>query len=265
LEMFPTLFVLLSVATFGCALHLPVDPEFLLKKGSINNRIVGGEDTPIEAIPWQVSVQIEGSHHCGGAIYSKNIIITAAHCFFDKYDNILDLEIFNVRVGSSTSENGGWVIKVDKRIVHDRYSPSPTEYDIALILLSSPLKMGPAVKVIPLAESVPNIGAAVLVSGWGYTETGEAPVHLKSVYVNIVNREECARIDGVLIDATICAGSPWKDSCGGDSGGPLTYRGKLVGIVSFGSENCGTPGQPAVYTDVVELRQWIDVEATKLS
>ncbi|XP_034101567.2 hypodermin-A-like isoform X1 [Drosophila albomicans] len=264
--MFATLFVLLSVATLGCALHLPIGPEFLLKKGPINNRIVGGKYTPIEAIPWQVSVQKLGRHHCGGVIYSKNIIITAAHCFFDKNGNILDLEIFDVRVGSNTSEDGGSVIKVDKRIVHDRYSRYPiTQYDIALILLSSPLQMGPTVKAIPLAESVPNEGAAVLVSGWGQTETELDSKYLKSVYVNIVNREECARIDGVLIKATICAGSPWKDSCGGDSGGPLTYRGKLVGIVSFGSRNCGTPGQPAVYTDVVELRKWIEEEATKLS
>ncbi|XP_060664576.1 trypsin alpha-like [Drosophila nasuta] len=264
--MFPALLVLLSVATLGCALHLPIDPEFLLKKGPINNRIVGGEYTQIETIPWQVSLQQLGRHHCGGVIYSKNIIITAAHCFFDDYGNILDLEIFDVRVGSSTSNNGGSVIKVAKTIVHDRFTLYPIiEYDIALILLSSPLQMGPTVKAIPLAESVPNDGASAIVSGWGYTETGESPLHLKSVYVNIVNREECARIYGVLIKATICAGSPWKDSCGGDSGGPLTYRGKLVGIVSFGSENCGTPGQPAVYTDVVELRKWIEGEATKLS
>ncbi|KAH8392888.1 hypothetical protein KR215_008189, partial [Drosophila sulfurigaster] len=265
LEMFPTLLVLLSVATLGCALHWPIGPEFLLKKGPINNRIVGGKYTPIEAIPWQVSVQIKGSHHCGGVIYSKNIIITAAHCFFDKYANILDPEIFDVRVGSSTSENGGWVIKVDKRIVHDHYihyvhikDTPKMQYDIALILLSSPLKMGPAVKAIPLAESVPNDGDAVLVSGWGYTETGEAPLHLKSVYVNIVNLEECAWAYNMeSTKAKICAAFPWKDSCNGDSGGPLTYRSKLVGIVSFGPQICGDPSQPAVYTDVVELRQWI--------
>ncbi|XP_034101555.2 trypsin delta-like [Drosophila albomicans] len=126
--------------------------------------------------------------------------------------------------------------------------------------------MGPTVKAIPLAESVPNVGAAVLVSGWGYMETGESPLHLKSVYVNIVNREECARVNKIeSTKAKICAASPWKASCNGDSGGPLTYRGKLVGIVSFGPTPCGYTSHPGVYTDVVELRQWIEVEATKLS
>ncbi|XP_062142300.1 trypsin alpha-like [Drosophila sulfurigaster albostrigata] len=262
--MFSTLLVLLSVATFGCALHWPIGPEFLLKKRPINNRIVGGKDTPIETIPWQVSLQRQGSHYCGGIIYSKNIIITAAHCVYKKNARIF------VRVGSSTSNNGGSEIKVAKITVHDRYvniNNEKAEYDIALLLLSSPLEMGPAVKAIPLAESVPNDGATVRVSGWGYTETGEAPLHLKSVYVNIVNREECARAYNTeIIKATICAGSPWKGACNGDSGGPLTYNGKLVGIVSFGpADPCGIPGIPVVYTDVVELRKWIEEEAEILS
>ncbi|XP_051859266.1 trypsin alpha-like [Drosophila albomicans] len=266
--MFSTLLALLSVATFSCALHLPVDPELLLKKGPINNRIVGGEDTPIETIPWQVLLLKLGRPYCGGVVYSKNIIITAAHCVCDNYANILDPKIFDVRVGSSTSNNGGSVIKVAKTIVHDRFTLYPIiEYDIALILLSSPLEMGPTVKAIPLADSIPNDGASAIVSGWGYTETGESPLHLKSVYVNIVNREECARAYNIESSkATICAASPWKGFCNADSGGPLTYNGKLVGIVSFGpTKPCGHPNVPGVYADVVELRKWIEEEAKKLS
>ncbi|XP_062143040.1 trypsin alpha-like [Drosophila sulfurigaster albostrigata] len=264
LEMFPTLLVLLSVATLGCALHLPIGPEFLLKKGPINNRIVGGEDTPIETIPWQVSLQKLGRHDCGGVIYSKNIIITAAHCVYK-----INPRIFDVRVGSSTSKNGGSVIKVAKITVHDRYvniNNKKAEYDIALLLLSSPLEMGITIMAIPLAESVPHDGATVLVSGWGRTETGKAPLHLKSVHLNIVNREECARAndDEQVPRATICAAAPGKDSCGGDSGGPLVYEGELVGIVSYGI-GCALPGYPGVYANVVELRKWIEEEATKVS
>ncbi|KAH8392823.1 hypothetical protein KR215_002253 [Drosophila sulfurigaster] len=264
LEMLFTLLALLSVSTFGCALHLPIATEFLLQNG--NNRIIGGKDTPIEAIPWQVLLLKLGRHYCGGVIYSKNIIITAAHCVCDDNANILDPKIFDVRVGSSTSNNGGSVIKVAKTIVHDRLTLDPiTEYDIALLLLSSPLEMGPTVKAIPLAESVPNDGAAVLVSGWGYTEIGEASLQLKSVSVNIVSREECARAYGYerITQLTICAAAPGKDSCGGDSGGPLVYEGELVGIVSYG-RGCAEPGYPGVYANVVELRKWIEKEATNL-
>ncbi|XP_062138477.1 hypodermin-A-like [Drosophila sulfurigaster albostrigata] len=258
--MFPTLLVLLSVATLSCALHLPVDPEFLLKKGPINNRVIGGVDTPIEKIPWQVSVQRNGSPYCGGVIYSKNIIITAAHCVDKDYPMI-----YGVRVGSSTSINGGSVIKVAKITVHDRFTLDPIiEYDIALILLSSPLEMGPTVKAIPLAESVPDDGASAIVSGWGWTTTETNPLHLQSGNVTILSREKCARVHGdrKITKVTVCAASP--GSCHGDSGGPLVFNDELVGIVSYGEFYC-PPNIPGVYTNVVELRKWIEEEAKNLS
>ncbi|XP_062132627.1 trypsin beta-like [Drosophila sulfurigaster albostrigata] len=263
--MFPTLLALLSVATFGWALHLPVDPEFLLKKGPINNRVIGGVDTPIETIPWQVSLQIQESHHCGGVIYSKNIIITAAHCVCDNNAKILDPKIFDVRVGSSSTNDGGSVIKVAKTIAHDRFTLNPIiEYDIALILLSSPLEMGTTVKAIPLAESIPNDGASAIVSGWGWTETEDSPLHLQSGNVNILSREKCARFygDKSITKVTVCAAS--HGSCHGDSGGPLVSNDKLVGIVSYGVGGCFPPNLPSVYANVVELRKWIENEATKL-
>ncbi|XP_060644702.1 trypsin delta-like [Drosophila nasuta] len=262
--MFSTL-VLLSVATFGCALHLPVDPKFLLKKGPINNRVIGGVDTPIETIPWQVSLQRQGSHYCGGVIYSKNIIITAAHCVCDDNANILDPKIFDVRVGSSTRNNGGSVIKVAKTSAHDRFTLDPIiEYDIALILLSSPLEMGSTVKAIPLAESVPNDGASAIVSGWGWTATETNPLYMQSGNVTILSREKCARVHGdrKITKVTVCAASP--GSCHGDSGGPLVFNDELVGIVSYGEFYC-PPNIPGVYTNVVELRKWIEEEAKNLS
>ena len=48
---------------------------------SIDGRIVGGVDTTIEEIPYQISLQYWGSHACGGAILNENTILTAAHCF----------------------------------------------------------------------------------------------------------------------------------------------------------------------------------------
>jgi trypsin len=48
----------------------------------------------------------------------------------------------------------------------------------------------------------------------------------------------------------LCAGGvQGQDSCNGDSGGPLTYGGQQIGIVSWGSTNCGDP-VPAVYANV---------------
>ena len=52
-----------------------------------------------------------------------------------------------------------------------------------------------------------------------------------------------------------------KDSCGGDSGGPMTYRHSvndpwyLVGLVSYGATKCGD--KPGVYTYVPHYIGWI--------
>ena len=54
-----------------------------------------------------------------------------------------------------------------------------------------------------------------------------------------------------------------RDSCTGDSGGPLISRqGEeepmyLKGIVSFGARRCGEKGTPGVYTKVSEYIRWI--------
>lgn len=46
-----------------------------------DGRIVGGDLVSIEDYPYQVSVQLLGSHYCGGAIISDRYILSAAHCF----------------------------------------------------------------------------------------------------------------------------------------------------------------------------------------
>ena len=54
-----------------------------------------------------------------------------------------------------------------------------------------------------------------------------------------------------------------KDSCQGDSGGPLVYREfstdpwYLVGLVSFGTKDCGN-SVPGVYTRVAGYLDWIE-------
>lgn len=47
-------------------------------------RIVGGRDTAIDLVPWQVSLQRirnnQIKHYCGGSIIHSNWVLTAAHC-----------------------------------------------------------------------------------------------------------------------------------------------------------------------------------------
>ena len=65
-----------------------------------------------------------------------------------------------------------------------------------------------------------------------------------------------------IASTQLCAGGEFaKDSCDGDSGGPLMRQVQgsnwyLEGIVSFGNR-CGLEGWPGVYTKVSEYTDWI--------
>nr|CAH7731243.1 unnamed protein product [Callosobruchus chinensis] len=80
---------------------------------------------------------------------------------------------------------------------------------------------------------------------------------------------ECRRIYrhfAPIQDSQICAGGyAGRDSCGGDSGGPMNYVGMVdgsprfvqYGIVSYGPRQCGTVEKPGIYTRVAYHLEWI--------
>jgi secreted trypsin-like serine protease len=79
------------------------------------------------------------------------------------------------------------------------------------------------------------------------------------VKVNATNFAKCNLDYNNELDAasTFCAATPGKDSCNGDSGGPiLNANGTIVGIVSLGI-GCALPQFPGVYSRVSEADMFI--------
>lgn len=106
-------------------------------------------------------------------------------------------------------------------------------------------------------------------AGWGRTENSKVSPKKLKVDLPIVALNQCTttfRTASVkIVESQICAGGErGKDSCTGDSRGPLmnTFRNDsgqwyIEGVVSFGSMRCGLQGWPGVYTKVASYVQWI--------
>merc|ERR1712212_497185 len=53
----------------------------LVSLAAADNRIVNGEDvTSFSTAPWQVSLQKQGSHFCGGSLIAAGYVMSACHC-----------------------------------------------------------------------------------------------------------------------------------------------------------------------------------------
>ncbi|KAM4743486.1 transmembrane protease serine 4a [Anableps anableps] len=234
--------------------------------GQVGNqdRIVGGVDAFIEDWPWQVSLQENGQHRCGGSLVSSRWLVTAAHCFTG---NIRELSRWKVTSGETHMNIFGGS-SVDRIILHGKYNKDKNDYDLAMMRLSSPISVGDKRKPVclpPKDLSLPD-KTPVVVTGWGLlTEDGKAASTLQKANIEIIARSTCSSptiYGSYITPRMICAGNLKGnvDACQGDSGGPLVYfsfsHWNLVGVVSWGV-GCARENRPGVYSNVDEMLNWI--------
>uniref|UniRef100_A0AAY4DDE3 Suppressor of tumorigenicity 14 protein homolog n=1 Tax=Denticeps clupeoides TaxID=299321 RepID=A0AAY4DDE3_9TELE len=234
-------------------------------------RIVGGQDAVDGEWPWQVSLQVRGSHVCGASIISDSWIVTAAHCVQDdtktRYSQPQTWEAY---FGLHTQKDKS---KAEKRnlkqvIAHPSYNTYTFDYDMALMELDRPLTFGNKIRPICLPSpsySFPA-GKSVWITGWGATkEGGFAATVLQKAEVRLINETVCNNLmNGLLTSRMMCAGvlTGGVDACQGDSGGPLNSLNApgghtfLAGVVSWG-DGCARRNKPGIYTTVSKFRGWI--------
>jgi len=135
-----------------------------------------------------------------------------------------------------------------------------------LIRVEPPIEMNDYINPVCLPRDGQEFEGSLTIAGWGSaSEGGEIVPNLMAVDVPIVERKDCETRykAGDVAPNTICAGfeEGGKDSCRGDSGGPLIQRdgegrASLVGLVSW-STGCALPGKPGINTQVSHFIQWI--------
>lgn len=229
-------------------------------------RIVGGNDTKIETIPYQVHLQCHDGNSCGGSIISKYWVITAAHCLSSPSDSSVNERKCLIRAGSSYANSGGSVHPVINTIIHKLFKINDYNQmlnDIALLQVEMGFDFDRTRQSIELfndrVQAQP--GDLALVSGWGSNQLESAsPSILQSVQLPIISKNDCKEAYNFqkgIPPHEICTRDPENraDACQGDSGGPLVINGRLAGIVSWG---LGCSSYPGVYTEIAAYRKWID-------
>ncbi|MEV7419931.1 serine protease [Streptomyces sp. NPDC089919] len=209
--------------------------------------VVGGTRAAQGEFPWMIRL----SMGCGGALYTQQIVLTAAHCVSGSGNNTSITATAGV-----VDLNSSAATKVRSTKVLQAPGYNGNGKDWALIKLAQPINL-PTLKI---ADTTAYNSGTFTVAGWGAArEGGGQQRYLLKADVPFVSDAACSSAySGSLIAAEeICAGNLAQggvDTCQGDSGGPMFRRDNAgawiqVGITSWG-EGCARAGYPGVYTEV---------------
>ncbi|KAH9893773.1 serine endopeptidase [Xylariomycetidae sp. FL2044] len=228
----------------------------------VGAQIVGGTTASSGEFPYIVSLSQSGSHFCGGVLVAADTVLTAGHCSVG-----MTARNVKVRAGSLKWASGGTQVSVSSITVHPSYNSRTTDYDVAIWKLSTSIAESSTIgyATLPASGSDPSAGTTLTVAGWGTLNenSNSLPANLMKVDVPVISRTECRQQYGTsaVTNNMFCAGydAGGKDSCSGDSGGPIINKssGVLVGLVSWG-QGCAEAGYAGVYANVGALLTWIN-------
>nr|XP_020737011.1 tissue-type plasminogen activator [Odocoileus virginianus texanus] len=247
-------------------------------------RIKGGLFADITSHPWQAAIFVKNRRSpgerflCGGILISSCWVLSAAHCFQERYLTH-HLKVVLGRTYRLVPGEEEQMFEVEKYIIHKEFDDDTYDNDIALLHLKSDsltcARESSSVRTICLPDAslqLPDWTECEL-SGYGKHEAWSPffSERLKEAHVRLYPASRCTSrhlFNKTVTNNMLCAGDTRSggdhtnlhDACQGDSGGPLVCMKDshmtLVGIISWGL-GCGQKDIPGVYTKVTNYLDWI--------
>ncbi|KOB74999.1 Chymotrypsin-like serine protease [Operophtera brumata] len=247
------------------------EDQVMARSGILDNysdRIVGGAMAPANAHPYLAGlvislVGVAGNSVCGSSLLSGNRLVTAAHCWFDGWNQGTQ---FVVVLGSQYLFSGGTRIATSTVIMHPQWTPSTLGNDVAMIYLPTNVFFTTLPSGWDLFETF--AGQWSVAAGYGKTSDAQAGVTVSTmvsqVNLQVITVAQCQAVFGATFvqTSTICTnGAGGVGICGGDSGGPLVINRNgvptLVGISSFVASNGCQLGFPSAFARVTSFNNFI--------
>lgn len=227
-----------------------------VSKATLEPQVIGGVPADPNEYPFMVDLG------CGGILIRMQWVLTAGHCVAPGSSG------YTITAGQyrrSVQDAGEQVGRAANTFRHPDYRAEGIAYfnDVALIKLEQPFRRTSSVQTIGLGAR-PPAGTQVRAIGWGVSESGSSSDVLREVDVTLQTNNVCSRAYPRIFNRTmLCAGEKegGKDTCGGDSGGPIFYqkdgRSYFIGNTSWG-DGCAQPERYGVYTFARAFLPWIN-------
>ena len=228
--------------------------------GTIEQPILGGEDVPFGTWRDTAVILVGGLAQCSGILVGPTVVLTAGHCD--------DPALTEVIVGANdlSQVQRGERIAVEQRIPYPEWT---TSYDVTALVLERASTIRPRAIATGWARIDIADGARVELVGFGaINRDGNQYVDALQEVETTITDADCSD-EGVGCNLAarpggeLGAGGMGKDTCPGDSGGPLylrtDYGDFLAGLTSRAYTGAEYPCQDGgIYVRPDAIVAWIE-------
>ncbi|XP_076053596.1 venom serine protease-like [Oratosquilla oratoria] len=238
---------------------------------NLRSRLTGGRETGLNQYPWMAAIVRVNDFqpYCGGSLINNRWVLSAAHCvnltlYFDSQILLGEHDFATLQDTSATIR-----MNVAVALVHPEYRDEIYDHDIGLLKMDFEvdLERSPGIKPICLPTRLlpRDSGVPAVAVGWGLNSYEQrVSTRLQEVEFDLMAPEVCRdrfpRVEPLVTPRILCSWARGRDTCKGDSGGPVFVnirdRSVIYGIIANGPDPCGQ--DPGMNTRITAYMDWIE-------